>query len=62
MVSVAKVQELLTSELRAIVRDNGVWDSNSMDDVCKEQHGLFGLDLGDGADLNPLRELVDCDE
>jgi len=39
VVSFAKVQELLTYELRVVIRDNGVWDSKSMDDVYKEQHG-----------------------
>ena len=33
-----------------------------MDDVCEEQHCLFGLDSCDGSDFNPLGELVDHDK
>jgi len=33
-----------------------------MDDVCEEQHGLFGLDFGNGADFDPLRKFVDSDK
>jgi len=33
-----------------------------VDDICEEQHRLFGLDPCDGSDLNPLGELVDCDK
>ena len=33
---ITKSEELLASELRAIVRDDGVWDSKAMDDVKEE--------------------------
>jgi len=33
-----------------------------MDDIRDKQQCLFGLDPCDGSDLNPLRELVDCDK
>ena len=45
-------------ELRAIVHDNGVWDSKAMDDVREEHHGLLGLDSGDRSSLYPLCKLV----
>jgi len=33
-----------------------------VDDICEEQHCLFGLDPCDGSNLNPLGELVDYDK
>ena len=33
-----------------------------MDDICEEQHRLFGLDPCNGSDFDPLGELVDCDK
>jgi hypothetical protein len=42
----AEVQELLPSELRAIVGDDGIWDPKAMDNICKERHRLLGLDAG----------------
>ena len=58
VVFIAKLEEVLSSELRAIVRDNGVWDSKAMDDVKEEQHGLLKLDRGDRSSLHPLCKLV----
>jgi len=62
VVSVVEIQELLTGELRAVIRDNGVGYSKSGDNICEEQHGLFGLDSCDGLDLDLLRKLVDCEK
>jgi len=62
VVPVAELREFSPSELRAVVSDYGVGYSKSMDDVREKQHCLFGLDLCDGSDLNPLGELVDCDK
>jgi hypothetical protein len=42
----AEVQELLPSELRAIVGDDGVRDPKAMDDICEEHHRLLGPDAG----------------
>ena len=58
VVFIAESEELLPGELHAIVRDNGVWDSKTMDDVKEEQHGLLGLDRGDRSSLYPLCKLV----
>jgi hypothetical protein len=44
VVVLAEVQELLGSELGAIVGDDGVWDPEAMDDVGEERHRLLGLD------------------
>jgi hypothetical protein len=46
VVVLTEVQELLPSELRAIVGDDGVRDPKAMDDVCKEHHRLLGPDAG----------------
>jgi len=62
VVSVIEFQEFLPGELCAIIRDDGVGHSNSMDNVCEEQHCLFGHDSCDGSDLNPLEELIDHDK
>ena len=55
---IAKLEEFLASELRAIVRDDGVWDSKAIDDVEEEQHSLLRLDCGDQPSLYPLCKLV----
>jgi hypothetical protein len=62
VVAFAEVQELLPSELRAIVDDDGVWDPKAMDDICEERHRLLGPDAGQGSDLNPLGKFVDGDQ
>jgi len=36
VVFIIESEELLPSELCAVIRDNGVWDSKAMDDVEKE--------------------------
>jgi hypothetical protein len=46
VVVLAEVQELLPSELRAIVGDYGVWDPKAMDDICEERNRLLGPDAG----------------
>ena len=58
VVFIVESEELLFSELRAVVYDDGVWDPKAMDDVKEEQHGLFGLDRGDRWSLYPLCKLV----
>ena len=55
---IAKSEELLPSELHAIVHDNRVRDSKAMDDVKEEHHGLLRLDHGDWSSLYPLCKLV----
>ena len=44
VVFIVESKELLSSELCAVVRDNGVRDPKVMDDVEEEQHGLLGFD------------------
>jgi hypothetical protein len=46
VVVLAEIQELLPSELRAIVGDDGVWDPKAMDDVGEERHYLLRPDAG----------------
>ena len=58
VIFIAKLEELLPGELRAIVRDDGVWDSKAMDNVKEEQLGLLGLDHGDRSSLYPLCKLI----
>ena len=62
VVFIIESKELLSSELRAIVHDDGVWDSKVMDDVEEEQHGLLGFDHGDWPSLYPFYELVHGDK
>ena len=59
---IAEPEEFLPRELRTIVGYDGVWDSESVDDVREEQHGLLGFDHGDRPSLYPLRELVHGDK
>ena len=56
---IAERQELVAGELCPIVGDDGVWNSESMDDISEEQHRLFGFDLIDWTSLDPLGELID---
>ena len=58
VVFITELEQLLSGELRAIVRDNGVWDSKAMDDVKEEQHGLLELDHRDWSSPYPLCKLV----
>jgi hypothetical protein len=44
----AKTQEFLSCELCAMVRVDGIRDSELMDDVYEESHRLLGLDVGEG--------------
>ena len=55
---ITESDEFSAGELRAIVRDDGVWYSKSMDDVEEEQYGLLGFDRGDRSSFDPFRELV----
>ena len=41
---IANLEELLASELHAIICDDGVQDSKAMDDVEEEQHDLLRFD------------------
>ena len=58
VVFIIELEELLFGELCAVVHDDGVQDSKSMDDVEEEQHGLLGLDHRDRPSLYPLCKLV----
>ena len=58
VVLLAKLEELLSGELRVIVHDDGVWDPKAMDDVKEEQHDLLGFDRGDRLSFYPLCKLV----
>ena len=58
VIFIVESKELISDELCAIVHDDGVRDSEVMDDVEEEQHGLLGLDCGDRLSLYPLCKLV----
>ena len=58
VVFIVESKELLSAELCAVVRDDGVWDSKAMDDVEEEQHSLLGFDDGDRPSFDPFCELV----
>ena len=58
VVFIIESEELLPSELCAVIRDNGVWDSKAMDDVKEEQHVLLRLDCGDRSSHYPLCKFV----
>ena len=61
VVLIEESKELLSGELRAIVRDDGVQDPKAMDNVEEEQHSLLRLDHGDQPSLYPLCKLVYSD-
>ena len=58
VVFIVESEELLSDELRVIVRDDRVRNPKAMDDVKEEQHGLLELDHGDQLGLYPLCKLV----
>jgi hypothetical protein len=45
VVVLAEVQELIASELGAVISDDRVRDPKAMDDVGEECHRLFGPDV-----------------
>jgi hypothetical protein len=47
VVVTAETQEFLSSELCVVVHDDGVRNSEAMDDVYEEIHRLLGLDVGE---------------
>ena len=55
---IAESNEFPASELRAVICDDGVWYSKTMDDVEEEQHGLLGFDRGDRPSFDQFRKLV----
>ena len=58
VIFIVESEELLFGELRAVVRDDGVWDSKAMDNIEEEQHGLLRLDHEDRMSLYPLCKLL----
>ena len=58
VIFIVEPEELLASELCAVVRNDGVRYSKALDDVKEEQYGLFGLDRGDRPSFYPFCELV----
>ena len=58
VIFIAKSEELLPSELCAVVCDDGVWYSKTMDDVEEEQHSLLRFDCGDWPSFDPFCKLV----
>jgi hypothetical protein len=62
VVVVVELQKNFASELRVVIGDNGVRNPEAVDDIREKQHRLLGLDFGDGASLDPLRELVHGDK
>ena len=55
---IAESNEFPAGELRAIVCDDGVRYSKTMDDVEEKQHSLLGFDRGDWSSFDPFRKFV----
>jgi hypothetical protein len=62
IVVVAEIQELLPSELGAIVGDYRVGDPKAEDNVLDKAHYLFGANFSQGPSFDPLSESVNRDE
>jgi hypothetical protein len=45
-----------------MVRDNGVGDTEAMNNICEEHHRLLGFDVGKRSNLDPLGKFVDGDQ
>jgi hypothetical protein len=59
---VTELQEFPARELGPVVGDDGVWHSNTMDDVSEERHCLFRPYIRNGAYFYPLGKFVDRDQ
>ena len=55
---IVESNEFPAGELCAVVCDDGVWYSKTMDDVEEEQNGLLGFDRRDWPSFYPLGKLV----
>jgi hypothetical protein len=62
VIVVIKIQELFSSELSAVVSDDGIRDPKTEDDVLDEIHDLLQADFSQEFHLNPLSELIDHDK
>jgi hypothetical protein len=62
VIVVIKIQELFSSELSAVVSDDGIRDPKTEDDVLDEIHDLLQADFSQKFHLNPLSELIDRDK
>ena len=58
VVVVTEHQKFMSCELCPIVGDDGVWNSEPVDDISEEQYCLLQFDLSDRSSLDPLGELV----
>jgi hypothetical protein len=54
MVIIEEVKELFTGELHAIIGDDGIWDTEAMNNIDKEEHHLLRLDSHNWSSFNPL--------
>jgi hypothetical protein len=57
VVVVAKLQELSAGKMGAVVNDDGVRHSKTVDDVCEKGHSLFCSEICDRVCLNSFGEL-----
>jgi hypothetical protein len=62
IVVIAEIQDLLPSELGAIVGDYRVGDPKAEDNVLDKAHCLFGANFSQGPSFDPLSEFVNRDE
>jgi hypothetical protein len=62
VVVITELEEFIPRELRAIVHDDGIWESKAVDEVEEELHGLLRFDLRDRPSFYPLHELVHSDK
>jgi hypothetical protein len=62
VVVISKIQELLPSELGAVVGDEWVGDPKAENNVLDKIHYLFGADFDQGSCVDPLSEFVDRDK
>jgi hypothetical protein len=62
VVFVAKLQEFPTGKLGFVVGDDGIRNSELVDDVGEEGHGLLCPEVCDWACLDPFGEFVHGDQ
>jgi hypothetical protein len=62
VVLLAELSHGALRKIGAIVGDDAVWEAITVDELTDELGGGFPVALCDGLGLDPLSELVDCNE
>ena len=57
-----KLLEVFARKVGSVVGDDGIWHTESINNVQEELDGFLGINCSDRLGLYPFGELVDCDK